>query len=211
MSKSPDELKRQSDHIWHVWINRYATAEREAKREWPRSLYEFKSLLNFLEWGCAKIRDAFTGNLPKAHRQCSMSLSEPINANRLICCLGVDVTACSILTDLKATFETERQRECGKLGKFYDQVPDEEMYRRMAQTCAWHIYKEACAVNDSAPFRIDTSEGHLMDVGDRMFWDRVYESMSATDEEHSGERRTEADSRTGSVVANKEGDYKGKQ
>jgi hypothetical protein len=29
---------------------------------------------------------------------------------------------------------------------------------------------------------IDTSEGHLMDESDRMFWSRVYESMAATDD-----------------------------
>ncbi len=186
MSKTPSELSRQADHIWHVWMNEFSKAEREAKRPWPHSLYEFKSLLDFLQWGGKRIEDAFTGKLDKTHKPCSYSPTEPIKENRLKCCLGVDVTGCPILASLKATFDEQRQRECGSLGKFYDEVPDSEMYHRMANTCAWHIYKGV--TQGSEGFHgIDTTEGHLMDVGDRMFWDRVYDSMRAGDPEDEGD------------------------
>jgi hypothetical protein len=70
--------------------------------------------------------------------------------------------------------------------KFYSDVDDEQLYRLMAKTCAWHIYHEACGIQDGHRLRVDTSEGHLLTVGDRMFWDRVYSSMAGTCPDEDG-------------------------
>ena len=179
---SENKHKNQADHIWHVWMNRYSEKEQKAGREWPHSLYEFKSLLHFLEYGWVLLQKAFTDALPKVHQQCSHSPVEAVPVNVLKCCLGTECTKCEILLSVKEAFDAERQRECGQLGKYYAEVPDEEMYRRMAGVCAWHIYREACGITEGF-HGVDTSEGHLMDVTDRMFWDRVYGSMAATDPE----------------------------
>ena len=175
--------KRDADHIWHVWMNSgggFEPDEQWGSRMAPKSLYEFKHLLEFLDYGHQVIQQAFTGQLPKVHRQCSRTTPEPIANNCLKCsAFGTDVTDCKILLSIKTTFEAERQRELGKLGKVYEHIPDEEMYRRMAQTCAWHIYREATRDDRF----VDTSEGYLLTVGDRMFWGRVYESMAAIDQD----------------------------
>lgn len=175
------KMKRQAEHIWHVWMNQYSNSEEKAGREWPHSLYKFKSLLNFMEWGWKRLQDAFTGALPKTHQQCSHQPVEAIKENKLRCCLGQEVTTCAILLDLKKCFDEERNRECGQLGKFYAGVPDEQMFRIMANTCAWHIYKKTTNITEGF-HGVDTSEGHLMDEGDRMYWSRLYENMAATDE-----------------------------
>jgi hypothetical protein len=172
--KAIDEgtLRQQANHIWHVWLNRRNTAG-----QFDHSMYEFKSMLQFLAYGHEQIEKAFTGNLRTIHRQCSHSLTEKIPCNKLSCAFGTDVTKCEILVSIKTTFQAERERECGKLGKHYDSVPDSEMYRVMANTCAWHMFTEPLK---NGTF-LDTSEGWLTDVSDRMFWDRVYSSLAARD------------------------------
>lgn len=170
MSASP---RRDADHIWHVWLNRRNTSA----AEFDHSMYEFKSMLEFLSYGAGRIEKAYTGTLPTVHRQCSHSSPEAISCNKLTCSFGRDVTQCEILVSIKNTFDDERQRTLGKLGKPYAEVPDSEMYRVMANTCAWHMYTEPLRGGQ----HIDTSEGWLTDVSDRMFWDRVYTSMAAAD------------------------------
>ena len=192
--KTPAELSRQADHIWHVWMNKYSTEQ----SKWPHSLYEFKSLLEFLQWGWKRLEQAFTANLPTEHQQCSLSPVEPIKENILKCCLGAECVKCDILLGLKATFDDERNRTRGVLGKFYDQVPETEVYKRMANTCAWHIYTKTCGIVDEGFHGVDTTEGHLMDTGDRMYWDRLYQSLSQTDD---GERPDRLDATPEGVVA----------
>lgn len=183
-----DKERSQADHVYHAWINRRQDELAKAGKQREHSLYEFKSLMHFLQWGGKRIEKAFTGQLPVLHQQCSRCEPEPIPNNVLKCCMGVEVLECDILLSLKATFEEERNRECGVLGKHYSGIPDEEMYRLMAQTCAWHIYKTVTKGQEGWG-GIDTSEGHLLDVSDRMFWDRVYSSMADSDpEEEEGKR-----------------------
>lgn len=170
--------RRSADHIWHVWMNQFSDIERTSGREFPHSLYEFKSLLEFLSYGDSIIAKAFTGKLATTHQQCSRTAPEPIEGNCATCCLGKEVTSCEILVSIKSTFDSERERECGVLGKHYAGVPDSEMYRVMAQTCAWHIYKTVVDGKEGW-HGVDTSEGHILTKSDRMFWDRVYSSMSA--------------------------------
>lgn len=45
---------------------------------------------------------AFEGRLPSTHRQCSHSLAEEVEGNRLTGCLGADVLECDILKSLRA-------------------------------------------------------------------------------------------------------------
>ena len=159
--------KREADHLWHVWMNR-RNFDRKADAPHEHSLYEFKSMLDFLEYGHLRIQEAFEGKLTKIHKQCSRTEPVEINDNVLKCaCEGVDVTKCHILTDVKRTFEDNKSH--------YD-VPVEMLYRTMAKTCAWHTYKVSCGIEEKG-FRIDTSEGYLLDESDRMFWSNVYESM----------------------------------
>jgi hypothetical protein len=170
-----DNPKSSADHIYHVWMNSYA----DKKQSWPHSLYEFKSIVQFLEYGWKQIEKAYSGELPTVHNQCCHA-PEPIPDNKLMCCLGKDVKSCEILVSIKTTFDEQRQRECGVLGKFYADVPDEFMYRSMAQTCAWHIFTTVTQAQEDW-HGVDTSEGHLMDKGDRMFWQNVYRSMGEVD------------------------------
>lgn len=165
--------KRDADHLWHVWMNR-RNFDRKDGAPHEHSLYEFKSMLEFLEYGHRVIKDAFEGTLSKIHRQCSRSQPVQLEENVLKCaCEGVDVTKCPILLDVKQTFDDNKAR--------YD-VPVEMLYRTMAKTCAWHTYKVSCGIEEKG-FQIDTSEGYLLDTSDRMFWDNVYQSMSTNPDE----------------------------
>lgn len=168
--------RADADHIWHVWLNsRNRTAD-----AFDHSMYEFKSMLAFLGYGADQIEEAYTGKLRTTHRQCSRCEPEKIEGNKLSCALGKDVTECEILLSIRDTFNSERDRECGVLGKHYANVPDREMFRVMANTCAWHMYTDPVRTGRF----IDTSEGWLTDVSDRMFWSRVYDNMAQSDPDY---------------------------
>lgn len=155
-------IRSAADHQYHVWMNR-----RHIPKELGGSIYAFKEMIDFLEgYGPKKIEAAFTGSLPVIHKQCSMSSPETIEKNCLKCALGNDVTECQILLSLKETF-AERPS-----------IPASELYRAMTITCAWHIYTEQIRSGEGF---IDTSEGLVMDEGDRRFWQNVYDSMGVAD------------------------------
>ncbi len=172
-------IKSQTDHIFHVWINRRQEERRMAGEEHEHGLYEFKNMLSFLEYGHKRIQQAFENALPKTHKQCSLSPTESIHDNRLTCAFGIEVATCPILAHLKTTFDEERQRECGQLGKHYAGIPDEEVYRKMAVVCAWNIFTTSVNADNTTWGGIDTSEGYHLDETDRRFWRRVYDSMAA--------------------------------
>lgn len=168
------------DHIWHVWINKRQNERGYDK--WEHSLYEFKSMLQFLTYGAKQIQTAFENRLPQTHRQCSHQPVEQLPVLNTLRCSrgGVDVTQCPILLSLRESFEEERTR----VYAFNDEPanPDlksEAVYDLMAKTCAWHIYTEATGTPEGHHFSIDTSMGYLMDETDRIFWDRVHSNMAA--------------------------------
>lgn len=165
-----NEKKQQRDAnwMWHVWMNRQ---NKIGDDNWDHSMYEFKNMLEFLEYGHISIREAFEGNLRKVHQQCSRQAPVEIKENSLRCCSeNVDVTKCPLLLSLKAVFEEE---------KLHHPVPDGLLYRTMAKTCAWHIHKVACGIPNKH-WGCDTSEGYLKDESDRMFWSNIYESMASS-------------------------------
>lgn len=169
--------KKETDanHLWHVWINQRQEENRkeDPKREHEHSLYEFKSMLEFLTHGHIRIQEAFEGKLPVKHQQCSLSSVEPINNNVLKCSLeGTDVTQCPILLGIKKVFEDHAAKDY--------QEAQPEVFKIMANTCAWHTYHKNCNVTDKWG-GVDTSMGYLMDESDRMFWSRVHENMSSFD------------------------------
>ena len=97
------------------------------------------------------------GELPKTHKQCSMSPTVPIPENHLKCCLGVKCAECPELL---------------ALGKIERATP-EDIDLAKAWTCAAHIAGEG---GDTM------NEGYVLTVSDRMYWDTVCESLSQDDE-----------------------------
>lgn len=166
------DAKSKAHHIWHVWLNH--RNKPGSGGQFDHSMYDFKSMLDFLQGGPGQIERAFESDLAVMHQQCSMSSPEPITNNVLKCAFGTDVTKCEILASLRETFNDLRQREArGLIGRYYADVPDGEMYRIMANTCAWHMYTEPLKTGQF----LDTSEGWLQDESDRRFWNRVYDSL----------------------------------
>ena len=163
------KIESSLSHIWHCWINKYQDSRRASGLERARSLYEFKSALDFLRYGHLQLRDAFEGKLATKHQQCSHQLPVPILNNKLKCALGTEVLMCPILAGLKTEFEAQKAYVYPFNGeKAYSHVPDQAIYLLMSRTCAWHLLKEATAMGEG--FHIDTSEGYLTDESDRMFW-----------------------------------------
>ena len=85
-----------------------------------------------------------------------MSPTVPVPENRLSCCLGVECRKCPELLALEKASLTPEQIDVAK-----------------AWTCVGHI-----ASQGGDPMK----KGYLLTVGDRMFWDNVYESLSQTDD-----------------------------
>ena len=182
-------MPKQGDHLWHVWINRRQELlrdEAKAKGEdpmatWEHSLYEFKDLIHWLQYGHERIASAFEKRLPTVHRQCSLSAPEPVPDNVLKCCIGEVVIACPILKSLRDEVERQCEWKLPGSNRPYANFSDADLYRLMSFTCAWHIYTTATGTPVGHHFAIDTSEGYMLDTTDRMFWGRLYANMAAGD------------------------------
>lgn len=154
-----DKTHRQFMHNWHVSINRHATIQRELGRPWPSYMYEGKSAAGELPRLIKLFALERTGQLPKIHRQCSRSQHEQIENNHLTCGLGMKCKECP---------------ELMALDSIKDATPD-DIDTAKAWTCVAHILENAR--------NCDTSEGYILRVDDRMFWDRVYANLSADDDQ----------------------------
>lgn len=163
-------MPKHGSHIWHVFMNRLCENDHD------HTLYEFKNMMEWLSYGHEKIAQAFENRLPSTHRQCSRTEPEEIPSSTLMCAIGKNVTECEILKQLRATIDEHKAMPRG----FYADFTDEGMYRLMSFTCAWHILKTATKMQDGWG-GVDTSEGYMQDTSDRMFWERVYRSMGASD------------------------------
>lgn len=154
-------------HLWHCWMNNL-NENKAGGDTFDHSVYEFKNMLQFLEYGHKSIQEAFEGRLPMVHQQCSHSTPVKLESNTLRCaCEGIDVTQCPMLLGIKKEFDEYREK-----------VPDEQLYRVMANTCAWHSYKVCCGINGKRSYQCGLSEGYLLDGSDRMFWRNVYDSLA---------------------------------
>lgn len=177
------EYRRRSglDHAWHVWINE-RQEQRAPGEPWERDLYEWKTALYEVERLPYWLKQARTGTLRTVHQQCSHSAPEGITENRLICALGVDVTACPILQSLYASFAQEVERDQRMASeKFPARFTDDDGDILAARTCAWHIFMA------SLKGHVDTSEGYVQDESDRRYWHNVYTSLDGGDPDGDGE------------------------
>lgn len=154
LRRDGDYLNHRVDHSWHVAINQFSDFGKDQSRDWPRFMYEAKRAASEVPRMIRIHRQEREGKLEKLHQQCSHSPVEPIPENHLTCCLGVKCKECPHLLAL-------------------EKAPDlrpEQIDVAKAWTCAGHILM--------AGSRYDTSEGYILTVGDRMFWERVYENLS---------------------------------
>lgn len=163
------------DQAFHVWINERQDERRKAKEPFEKDLYEFKRALAEVDRLPRLLKAARTSTLPTMHQQCSHSAPIPIVENRLVCALGVDVTQCPILASVYASAARERFPEGHRLAEFNVTPDDADVIA--GRVCTWHILME------SQKRSVDTSEGYLKDESDRMYWSRVYESLSWSEDD----------------------------
>lgn len=152
LRRDGDYIKHDVGHAWHVAINQFTNGKVGAT-DWPHFMYEGKTLAYEVPRMIRVLRQEREGKLEKIHRQCSMSSPEQIEDNHLSCCLGIECRKCPHLLALEKAEMTHEQIDVAK-----------------AWTCAAHILSSGRGV--------DTSECYLLTVGDRMYWSRLYESLS---------------------------------
>jgi hypothetical protein len=177
--KLAQEYRHRSavDHTFHMWIN-----QRQEARGWQNvehDLYEWKSMLGEIGRLPHWLKQARTGTLPTVHQQCSHSAPEAIVKNRVLCALGVDVTECPILASLYSLFTEERAREQRLETErgFKVRLEEDDADVVAARVCTWHIF-----MSKLKHPHLDTSEGYVQHEGDRMYWSRVYSSLSGSDD-----------------------------
>lgn len=147
-----------------------------------RTLYAWKSAIQFMEYAPKAIKKAMEKQLPQVHQQCSHTTPVPIKDNEVLCWLGQNVAKCPILADLQATFDRERQRTYpdGR-PSYYADITQDDVYRVMGYVCTWHLLMSDVATKDNelppGSF-VDWNEGAFQDKSDRMFWSNVYKSLS---------------------------------
>lgn len=147
-------------HEWHVAINAYADLMRRNGSEWPRFMYEAKTANREVRRLTLLFGKERQGGLPKEHQQCSRSQPQPVADNHLSCCLGVECRKCPHLAALEVAKLTPEQIDEAK-----------------AWTCVAHILMSGGDV---------VNEGYVLTVDDRMFWDRVYDSLANTGDDEGG-------------------------
>jgi hypothetical protein len=144
-----NRLTYQMSQEWHVTINRHN--EFGMRVGW---MYDALKMAGEVPRMAELLRLERRGELPNEHRQCSMSPVEPIPDNHLRCCLGMRCAKCPQLRALESM----------------ERVTPEDIDVAKAWTCAAHIAHEGGDM---------MNEGYIVTVGDRMFWDRVCENLSA--------------------------------
>ena len=147
-------MDRKAAHEWHVAINKHCHPSGGLlnHQSW---MYEAKTMHAEVPRLALLFSMERKGELPSTHRQCSHSPLEEVPDNHLFCCLG---KVCRECPHLKALDLAE--------------ISEEEKDEAKAWTCAAHIVSEG---GDLA------GEGYILTVEDRMYWDRVYESMAQSD------------------------------
>ncbi len=150
-----DRPDHDRQHEWHVAINQFNTDPNNFQH-W---MYDAKRMSDEIPRLAILFRLERNAQLPDVHQQCSHASQEPVVDNHLTYCLGVKCKECPFLLALgKAKLQPEG----------IDEIK--------AWTCAAHILSEK--KNRS----FDDSEGYILTVDDRMFWDNVYESLATPDE-----------------------------
>ena len=143
-------IKYPMIHEWHACCNAANPNMRHRDNDF---MYEAVTMANEVPRMAALFMLERKKALPQTHQQCSFQQKEPIQDNHLTCCLGVKCAECPALLALEKM----------------DRVTPDQIDEAKAWTCAAHIVSKG---GDSM------REGYLLHVGDRMYWDRVYESMA---------------------------------
>ena len=159
-----DRPERKMQNAWHNALNRFHEKSGPPHGEFRSWMYEAKSMADEVPRIALMHKMEREGKLPDLHQQCSYSPTEPIEDNRLNCCLGVECRTCPELLFLGD----------GNLSP-------EELDIARAWTCAAHIVSYTKR-------RIDTSEGYLLTRGDQMYCSTVYENLSSYMREEEEEK-----------------------
>lgn len=155
--KTKELLDHDTNYRWHRAINKFHEGK-IGKGDWQHWMYKAKRAAYELPRLTRLFGMERTGTLPEFHKQCSYSKAVPID-NYLQCCLGVKCAECKELLALDEADMSDERKDLAK-----------------AWTCIAHIL--------TIPYtQVDTSEGYILTVSDRMYWQNVYESMSDKEEE----------------------------
>lgn len=140
---------------WHEKLNDICFSKGGKGHHAQDWIYESKRFCSALPRMVKLFESERTGKLTTVHKQCSISKVEKVVNNHLTCCLGTECAKCELLTPFDS---------CHLKAKEVDIIK--------AWTCGTHILHEC-----NKRF-VDTTEGYIMTVDDRMFWDKVYDSLS---------------------------------
>lgn len=140
--------KHQIDQKWHEAINKFEGAyETQTK-----FMYNGKMVANESTRLPLLFKMEREENLPKIHKQCSLSKPEKIIDNHLTCCLGIECRKCPMLIALEKA-----------------ELKPEQIDNAKGWTCIAHILMKG---GDNK------GEGFILTTDDRMYWDNVYKSLS---------------------------------
>lgn len=146
------------DHPWHCAINHHAREQKAGA--WPRFMYDAKTAAHEINRMALLFAMERNGKLPKIFRPCACcSEGKHIVDNHLTCCLGTECRKCPHLLALEKAELTPEQIDICK-----------------SWTCATHILANGGDV---------ANEGFLTTVDDRMYWDRVGDSLAAASDDGS--------------------------
>lgn len=135
---------------WHQELNKAANHDDKY-----RFIYDAIATAGQIDGISKGFEDEYTDSLRTTHKQCSLSPTEKLDSNFLICCYGTKTKECEFLT-------------------FIDDIPEEDMTidhkaRAKAFTCCCCIVKRG---GDPA------NTGFILDQSDIKYWNNVHESLA---------------------------------
>ena len=143
-------------HEWHRAINKYLFDEAMNCYNKDGFMYQAKQIADEIPRMSLIFGMERRGELPILHKQCSQSDTEEVVDNHLTCCKGVECRKCEALLALENS-----------------ELSSEEIDLTKAWTCAVHILE--------AEGSVDTTEGFILTVDDKMYWSNVYSSLAGQD------------------------------
>jgi hypothetical protein len=144
---------RQTDNAWHRAINAHAHL---GGPDFPHWMYEAKTAAGESERLPKLFERERLGMLSKVFRPCACcSNGKHVVDNHLTCCMGIECRKCPHLLALDACTD----------------LTPEQIDTMKSWTCIGHILSKG-----GDPM----NEGYILTVDDRMFWDRVFESLASS-------------------------------
>lgn len=156
-----ERIDHKLGYNWHIALNKYNTAN-----QFQTWMYLAKDAADEVPRLALLFEMERNNKLVTTHHQCSHDEGgTPVPGNHLTCAMGVECRKCPFLLALEDVSTNPA-----------------DVDRIKAWTCVTHILTELGAGNS-----FDASEGFILTEDDKMYWEKLYASLSYNSDDEDEE------------------------